>query len=81
MEALAIFLLMVALDFVWARYTMALHRQAHGRASLYAGGIFLLNGLVTMAYVQSGWLLIPAVLGAVAGTYAGSWSVKVPSVD
>lgn len=71
-DGAVVFALMVALDFVWARYTIALQTQKHGRASLHAGLIFMLNGVVTLAYVGSPLLLVPAVLGAVLGTYAGS---------
>lgn len=75
-QYLTVFLLMVALDFVWARYTLAIQRRAHVCAAATAGVIFLLNGVVTVAYVGDYWVLLPAIAGAVVGTYIGSRFVK-----
>lgn len=57
------------LDIIWARYTIALA----DRRALQAGGwsmlIFLVGGGLSVAYVHNPRLLIPAALGAFAGTY------------
>jgi hypothetical protein len=67
------FLAMIAVDIMWARYIMAAADRRAGSAALYSGGIVLGGAAVTLAYVDSPWNLIPACLGAVAGTY---WTVR-----
>lgn len=57
------------LDFVWARYTAAITARLKLRASALAGFIILLSGAAQISYVENHWLLIPAVIGAVAGTW------------
>lgn len=57
-----------ALDFVWAYYTKALHERAEWRAAWWAAGIMILGGVAQFGYVNEPVLLIPAALGAFAGT-------------
>ena len=71
------FCVMFALDFVWARYTAAMVEKHAAYAGLYGAGIVVLNGFVTLLYVATPVLLIPACLGAFAGTYiAIRWGHK-----
>jgi len=65
-----IFLGMVALDFTWARYTIACAERRAPRAASYAVGIYGLSGYLTVNYVADNWMLIPLALGAFVGTYA-----------
>lgn len=69
--SLAVFLVTFALDVVWARYTVALVARRIVSASLYAAGITALSGVCAISYVHEPWLLVPAVLGAAAGTAVG----------
>lgn len=71
-EACTTFILMAALDFVWAHYTRAIQARAAALAGGLSALIFLLNGAVTLAYVKDPWMLIPAVFGAALGTYLGT---------
>jgi uncharacterized membrane protein YfcA len=62
---------MVALDFVWARYTLNLVKKYHATSGGYAATIMLLNGVVTLTYVHDPWMILPAAVGAFVGTYLG----------
>jgi hypothetical protein len=64
-----VFFAMFALDFVWARYTYAMTAKRAGAASGYAGAIVLLSGTAAIGYTSDPWLLVPAVCGAVMGTW------------
>jgi hypothetical protein len=66
---LGVFALMFTLDVVWARYTLVVINNAAVKASFYATGIMILNGLTTIGYTSDPWLLIPAATGAWLGTF------------
>ena len=70
LHALTVFSAMAALDFVWVKYTHATQRHQAYRASAYAGVILLFNGTVVIGYTEHNWMLAPAILGAVIGTFA-----------
>lgn len=70
LKFVGVFLALFALDFVWAKYTHALAAHQAIPASAYASGIILLNGVAVIGYTSDPWLLLPAILGAFAGTYA-----------
>lgn len=59
---------MVFLDFLWARYTMALADRRVLAGGFYAMGTIALGGAVTISYVTDPMLLIPACVGAFVGT-------------
>lgn len=71
--ALLVFILMFALDYVWADYVHAIGDSKALRASALSALLILLSGSVTIAYVENPWMLIPTVAGAFAGTYAAVW--------
>jgi hypothetical protein len=71
-KALAVFAMVFGLDLVWARYTIAVAARRPMAASLYAAFIFSVGGLTTMAYMTDKWMLVPAALGAFAGTYVAT---------
>ena len=73
MKALLSFVAMVGVDALWAAYILAASDRRALPAALYSGGIVLCSAVVTLLYVESAWNLIPATLGAVAGTY---WTVR-----
>lgn len=67
------FLAMIAVDVLWAKYIMAASDRRALAAALYSCGIVLGGAVVTLAYVDNAWNLIPACIGATVGTY---WTVK-----
>lgn len=73
MKSLLAFVAMLAVDALWAAYIMAASDRAAGKAALCSGGIVLCSAVVTLLYVESAWTLIPASLGAVAGTW---WTIR-----
>jgi hypothetical protein len=68
---LAAFAAMFASDFAWSLYVAAVKDGAAIRASLWAVALFLLGALAVIGYTRNRWLLIPAALGAAAGTFLG----------
>lgn len=62
---------MFALDFVWTFYTKYVVQKKALLAAAYAGGLVLCNAVVTISYIDDHWLLIPVILGALAGTGIG----------
>jgi hypothetical protein len=73
MKWLAVFLAVALADALWSRYILAASTRQAGIASLYSAGIVLVGGFTTLAYVDDPRYLLPAALGAVAGTY---WAVR-----
>ena len=69
-EALLVFAAMFALDLVWVFYTRAAVVKQALLASCWASAIMLLNGMVVLGFVSNKWMLVPAILGAFAGTFA-----------
>lgn len=69
LKIIAVFFITVALDYVWALYTLATADRRPFVASLCAIGIYALGGMATIGYTSDHWLLIPAVLGCFVGTY------------
>jgi uncharacterized membrane protein YfcA len=57
------------MDWLYAKYTIAASGKQALTSALYAAGIFSTAGFVTVAYNRDPWLLLPAVVGAFAGTY------------
>jgi hypothetical protein len=70
-QVLLAFFGMVALDFVWARYTISLVKQHATVSGTYAAIIMILNGTVVLTYVHSPWMILPAAAGAFIGTFIG----------
>lgn len=69
LRAAAVFLALFLLDFVWAKYTYAMTARQPGRASAYAALVILFSGSAAIGYTTDPWMLVPAMLGAFAGTY------------
>lgn len=63
-----VFVAMAALDFVWAKYSMACADRRAWAAPCYAALIVVFNGPVVISYVDNHWLLLPAIAGAFCGT-------------
>jgi hypothetical protein len=69
-RATATFLAMTALDFVWARYTLACAGKHAMLAATSAVGIYGLNAFLTIIYVHDNWMIVPLMCGAFIGTWA-----------
>lgn len=69
MKSLLVFLSVACLDFVWTFYTRAMVDRREGRAGLWSAAIIGIGGYAASEYVQNKSLLLPAALGAFAGTW------------
>jgi hypothetical protein len=67
--ALAVFLATGAADWAWASYIAAVSAGHTLAACLWSGAIVMVGAVTTLALVRSRWHVIPAALGAAAGTY------------
>lgn len=78
LQVVVVFAVTVALDYVWALYTLATAERRPLAASLSAVGIYALAGFATINYTGNHWMLIPATLGCFVGTYAAvsKWSFR-----
>ena len=71
MIALAVFLAVAIGDICWAKY---IAYAAHGHrlpAAAWSAALFLCGAFTVVEYTRNHWLLIPAALGAFAGTVVG----------
>lgn len=66
---LLIFAVNVALDVVWAKYTIAVGARRPVVSSFWAFNIIVVGGVSTLMIVDNPYLLIPAAVGAYVGTY------------
>jgi hypothetical protein len=69
MKALAVFVAMTVLDFVWARYNMATTSNKAMLSALYSVTIVLLGAFSVISYTDNHVMLLPAAAGAFCGTY------------
>lgn len=69
MSYLFAFFALLFLDFIWAEYTKAVTARRVWAASSLAGVLYLLGGLMAIAYVGNHWILLPAAAGSFAGTF------------
>lgn len=68
---IAIFALFVVLDFVWARYTIAMAECRSLESANWAFLITFMSALAAIMYVGDNWLVIPAAAGGWLGTLVG----------
>lgn len=66
---LLIFTINVALDVVYAKYTIATTARRPVEAGLWATAIILVGAASIVLYTNNYWLVIPAAAGAFVGTY------------
>lgn len=69
----AAFLAMIAVDICWAKYILAAGDRRAFHAACWSAAIVSGGAVVTLLYVASPWNMVPAALGAFAGTY---WTVN-----
>jgi hypothetical protein len=68
-DSIVIFLVMVAVDWVWASYTKSVTEKKPIAAGVHAVGILAFGAVSVIGYTSNHWLLIPACGGAFVGTY------------
>lgn len=64
-----VFILNLLLDVVYAKYTLGVQARHATAASIWAAAIVAIGGLSVLAYTHDPYLLIPASIGAYAGTW------------
>lgn len=70
-QAVAVFVSFAVLDVAWAKYMVSAAQQRVGSAMFWSSAITLLAGFVTVEYVDNNWMLIPATMGGMLGTWIG----------
>ena len=76
-HAAAVFVALFVLDVFWTRYTAAVTVAHPTRASTYSALIVLANGVAVMIYASEPLMILPAALGAFAGTWvAVKWGAQ-----
>lgn len=76
---LAVFLAVFITDVAWAIYINKVKDAKPLPSSLWATFLFGTGAIGTIGYTKDPWLLIPALLGAFAGTCAGVlWNRRTP---
>ena len=66
-EAIIVFILMLATDFVWAISIKAISDEKLVKGGLTAAMIVMLNGFAVISYVKNPVMIIPAAIGAFTG--------------
>lgn len=69
MSYLVVFFSMLAMDFVFAQYTKRAAGRRPTAAANWAAMILPLNYFVVTGYVESWWMILPAMAGAWIGTH------------
>jgi hypothetical protein len=70
---LLVFTATVIADYWWAKWAAHVHMRNPWKAGAYSALITVSSGFTILEYTRDHWLLIPAVLGAIAGTV---WAVR-----
>ncbi len=71
MSPLAIFAAMFSVDLCWVFYVKKVQHDSPFKASCWAVFLFLTSSIVVIGFTSDPWLLIPASVGAFAGTWVG----------
>jgi hypothetical protein len=69
LHGLIVFVAMFAVDVAFTRYTYAVTTRRPTAASSWAAAIVIFNALITLGYVSSAWMILPAMAGGFAGTW------------
>ncbi len=70
-EYIAAFLAMFFTDMFYTYYLSAIEKNRAVMASIWAGVLYLFGALIVVGYTRDVWILVPAVVGGVLGTYVG----------
>jgi len=71
LEYIIVFLSMFVVDVFYAIYLKSIENNKPIFASFMAMIVFFVASIATIGYIDNHWLLIPACLGAFAGTWVG----------
>jgi hypothetical protein len=74
---ISIFVLMLVLDWIWAKYNQATVKREAWRASAYAVLIYAFGAAGVLSYSNDPTLIIPACAGAFVGTFLATRQTKV----
>ncbi len=70
-EYIAAFLAMFFTDMFYTYYLSAIEKNRAVMASIWAGVLYLFGALIVVGYTRDVWILVPAVIGGILGTYVG----------
>jgi uncharacterized membrane protein YfcA len=70
-EFIIVFLSMFVVDVFYAIYLKSIENNKPIFASFMATIVFFVASIATIGYIDNHWLLVPACLGAFAGTWVG----------
>ena len=70
-EYVAAFLAMFFTDIFYTYYLSAVEKNRAVAAGLWAGILYLLGALIVVGYTKDVWILVPATIGGILGTYLG----------
>jgi len=71
LEYVIVFLSMFVVDVFYAIYLKSIENNKPIFASFMAMIVFFVASIATIGYIDNHWLLVPACLGAFAGTWVG----------
>lgn len=69
MFAICVFMVDLVVAFAWAQCIKSIREERAIESSLWAGFITLCGAFSIISYTNNKWLLIPAVIGTILGTY------------
>ena len=69
MKYISAFFIMLVVDYAWSVYIRSAAERKAVKASITSAVIFLSSSLLTIEFVEDRWILIPAMLGGIVGTY------------
>ena len=70
-EYIFTFLAMFVVDIFYSYYIKAIQDEEAIKAGFWAGTVYAIASLCVVNFTIDHWLIIPASLGAVCGTYVG----------
>jgi len=75
---IGIFIIDLIASYTWGKCVKAVEENQAIAAALWGGGLYVASSATVLSYNQNVWLLIPAILGSMVGTYL---SVKLKKHD
>ena len=70
-EYIGAFLAMFFTDIFYTYYLSAVEQSRAWAASIWAGILYILGSLIVVGYTHDVWILVPATIGGILGTYLG----------
>ena len=70
-EYVITFLALFVTDIFYTQYLSSVNNKQAVKASAWAAVVFIVASVAVINYTEDHWQLIPAALGAFAGTWAG----------